>query len=686
LTVGKKLVGGYLVVAAMTAALGGFSTYQLAKVNAVTQELSATWMASLSTLGLANGDLSDIQRLQNKHILDPNPEWMEMDEKALAEAIKSFKEQMKKSEPTMVTDKEKELFRGLMGSLDTYLAAVDKVVAMSRQGKKKEAWIFARANTVVEFNKINDYLNQLVVYNIKGGADLAVTAETSYNVARNVNFGAILLVVLAAMALGLLITRQITRGVNAVGLAAEGIAQGELDQRLDVDSDDELGDMAQSMRAMTTYLKAIATAADGLSQGDLTVAVTPKSERDQLGTAVARMVTSLREVVGHVRAAATAVASAADSTGAAVHQTSSSMEEMAASIQQVAGNAETLAGNVEETSSSIEEMAASIQQVAGNGESLSSAVNQTSASIGQMAVTIEQVAGNVLEANQIAQKAADAAAGGSQAVEQTVAGMGHITRVMGELGTVIQGLGKSSAEIGNIVELIDDIAEQTNLLALNAAIEAARAGEHGRGFAVVADEVRKLAERSAKATKEIADLIKGIQRETQQAIESTRQGDEAIQAGTRLSTEAGRSLEQIVASVTTVTRLMSQITDATQEQSTASGQITQAADHMSKLTGQVSGATREQARSSEQIIRAVDHMNQLTRQVTGAAQEQKRSGDQIVGALEDINRQSLDLQRQAQSLLDAIAFFKDGQAAPPAREISINVAAAPRALATNGKR
>ncbi len=479
------------------------------------------------------------------------------------------------------------------------------------------------------------------------------------------------IVLLLSLSIYFLLKRSLKPLGEMVG-AIERIAEGDLDQRVEVRSQDEIGVMAKDFNGMVAYLHEVAAIAGAIGQGDMTRTLVPKSERDQFGRAISQMVGNLGGIIRQVREVSGQVSESSSQTRMAVNQTSEAMELVAASIAQVSDNAQSLAVAVEETSSSIEEMAASIQQVAGNADTLGAAVSQTSASIEEMAASVKQVAGNVAEANRVAEHSSTVAQEGRQAVEQTISGMQRINVAMSDVVSVIERLGNSSEEIGAIVSVIDDIAEQTNLLALNAAIEAARAGEHGRGFAVVADEVRKLAERSAQATGEIATLIKGIQKETEHAVASTQHGSSAIARGTQLAQSAGESLGAIVTAVGQVSTLMQQIAQATSEQDRAASQITQAVSAMSALTHQVTAATHEQAKGSEQIIKAVESMNRMTQQVSSATSEQRQGGERVVQAVSNISRLAGDLQGEAHRLLDEVSVFQlEGAtlrvpAAPPA--------------------
>lgn len=465
----------------------------------------------------------------------------------------------------------------------------------------------------------------------------------------------VLLFGLSLAGLAVIVSKALIAPLKRMTAIAQGVTQGELGQRIGVSGDDEVGRMERAFQEMIAKLSRIVGEVRAMAQ-----AVATEAERIRVGTEQMAIASRTQED--------------------AVDHTSRSMEAMASSIAEVAASAQSLSIGVETTSSSIEEMAASIHQVAQHSERLSEAVAQSSASIDAVVSAIREVASNVREAESVAVASTAVAHEGRQAVDQTIAGMQHINAVMTELVSVIEGLGRRSSEIGEIVEVINEIAEQTNLLALNAAIEAARAGEHGRGFAVVADEVRKLAERSSTATGEIAALIQGVRTETERAIQSTQRGEQAIEDGTRLANAAGATLGQMVQASDRVSALMGQIARAVEAQNQAAARITEAMEHMNQLTEQVALATREQAKGSEQIVEAVESMNRMTQQVSLATASQKEGGEQVVRAVDRIQQaaqesahstaaiaaSAVELAERAQVLLEAIAFFKT--AAPPSTE------------------
>lgn len=278
-----------------------------------------------------------------------------------------------------------------------------------------------------------------------------------------------------------------------------------------------------------------------------------------------------------------------------------------------------LHSSIEHLASSSEELSASAVQIAGGSTSQSSRAAQVSTATQEMSATIIEVARNVASAADAAKEASAVAVNGGRIVSGTITSMKGIACTAKESSATISALGDRSNQIGDIVNVIDDIADQTNLLALNAAIEAARAGEQGRGFAVVADEVRKLAEKTMKATKEIGEMIKAMQDETDKAIVSMREEVNAVESGVRLAEEAGQALEEIVSKVDVVTSMVHQVTTATEQQSAATEQIS------GDITA-VADVINETSASAQQIAKASQEMAELATSLKATVEVFRISG------------------------------------------------------------
>jgi methyl-accepting chemotaxis protein len=300
---------------------------------------------------------------------------------------------------------------------------------------------------------------------------------------------------------------------------------------------------------------------DRLAQGDLTVQVSVTSG-DELGSLAKRfneVVPKLREMIGRVAHVTDKVASAS--------------AELSATAEQMSKGAETLASRTTQTAAAVEEMNA----------------------------TVAEVAGNSGKAAQMAQETVGTASNGRNVVSETIAGMEKISDAVSQSAAIITALGKSSDQIGEIVRVIEDIADQTNLLALNAAIEAARAGEQGRGFAVVAVEVRKLAERTTKATKEIGDMIRQIQQDTRGAVSAMEEGTQKVKGGVTLVNRTGEALAKIVEMVTQSADMIRQIAVAADQQSAATQHIAEDLENVAKVTKESEAGANESARASHDL-------------------------------------------------------------------------------------
>ncbi len=343
---------------------------------------------------------------------------------------------------------------------------------------------------------------------------------------------------------------------------------------------------------------------------------------------------------------------------------SSSIIEMAASIEEVAEKSEVSSSSLMDTSSSIEEMSASVKEVASNIEFISTAAEETASAITEITASIKGVEENARSSLEMSKEAAADAEDGKKSVTHTIEGMKRIKEVVDDSARIIFVLGKRSKEIGDILKVIKHVAEKTNLLAVNAGIIAAQSSEDGVAFAVVADEIRELADRTASSIKEIANIIKTVQKESLDAVERIKVASISVSDGVRLSIQAGETLDKILHSVNkskdmnsqiaiatsdqtkgsrvvrdaieNVTDLLKQMTKATSEQATASEQIIKATENVMDISGEVKRITVEQAKGGSHIKQSINEVTKNIRDISKAIEEQKRGGEEVVRSMQDI--------------------------------------------------
>ena len=456
------------------------------------------------------------------------------------------------------------------------------------------------------------------------------------------------------------VTKRINRPVKRVLEAIKELSKGHLNARAQVDADDEIGEMAKTVDDMASNLEAYSNLLDKVARGDLSTKSNATDEDDTLAKAYNSILISLQQMLGETekltkaamegklsvrgnddglmggyKAIITGVNAIIDSIVVPIQESGDVLKKIAegdltvrmsgeyrgdyniikSNINLLAESFESalseVHAGVQATANASAEISSSSEQMSEGSQNQSAQTSEVAAAVEEMTKTILSTTQNTTEAAEAARNAGRAARQGGTIVEQTIEGMNKIADVVSQSASVVQTLGKSSDQIGEIIQVIDDIADQTNLLALNAAIEAARAGEQGRGFAVFADEVRKLAERTSKATKEIADTIKRIQTDTIAAVDSMNRGEEEIEKGRRLAGEAGQSLGKIIVEAEQVVDIISQVAAASEQQSATSEEISQSIEKINNVTKETASGIGQIARSSEDLNNLASNLQDL---------------------------------------------------------------------------
>lgn len=485
----------------------------------------------------------------------------------------------------------------------------------------------------------------------------------------NKSISIILLLNFLAVGLGLLIATMTANSIgkplrqisNSMAKLAYGDQNRNSTTRITeaiTDRKDEIGAIGRAFCGISDYMIGAVEVANKISTGDLTTDVKPYSEKDELGMAFREMTLYLGMSVKTIAEKAAIVNSSSNQLASASNEAGTATSQIATTIQQVAQGTTEQSASINKTVFSVEQMTRAIEGIACGAQEQANATSKAADITNQLNVAIEQVSRNAQTVVQQANIASTAAALGSNKVQETLKGMQEIKRSVDFSAQKIEIMGTQSKQINDIVDTIEDIASQTNLLALNAAIEAARAGEAGKGFAVVADEVRKLAEHTSSATKEIGSLIKSIQKVVAESVSAMEHEVKEVEKGVMIANEAGATLVDILKATEEVNRQAEESAAAATQMTASANELVTSVDSVSAVVEENTASTEQLSAGSSEVSQSIENIASISQENSAAIEEVSASAVEMAIHVENVSSSAASLAELAKDLQSIVLRFK----------------------------
>src|SRR3990170_7861846 len=493
-------------------------------------------------------------------------------------------------------------------------------------------------------------MNREVDNDIAGSVRVGVSLSSLNAELRNILIVSILMtgvIILLSIGIASAFVRMIIRPILDMAGAVTVVAEGDFSQSIDVKSRDEVGVLGNAFKKMVVSLKDMLKSVQDASKHVVSASHRISLSSNNVSEGAKKQSQSIEKISDSIDGINTSirdVANSIDMLSTSVMASSSSILEMESTIKEVADNTEVLETSVEETSSAIIEMSASIKQIADHADILADSAERTVLTVQEINLSIGTVEESARKAAMLSEKVSeDAAQKGLQSVRKTMEGMDNIRLTMDKLSQVISELGRRSTQIGGILTIIDEVTDQTGLLALNAAILAAQSGEHGRGFAVVADEIKELAEKTDASTKEIAQLIGDVQAEVTDAVTLTKEVLRSVEEGSKLSVESDVVLQKILVSAEESKEMAKIIEQSTVEQVNSIKDVTGSIGKINDMIKQIAHATQEQNLGTERILEATERVRDIAKMVKRATSQQADGSSQIAEAMTNVSTKIQDI-------------------------------------------
>jgi len=609
LKIRTKIIVGFTVVIAILLTLGIFCMSQMSKLNGHTLEIGTNWLPSVSHSSDMRTDLSDFRIKEYKHILSTTNEEMDAVEKEMDEVAKDLEDNTKTYEKLISSDEERKIFEQFSSEWNKYLQQHEKILKVSRRNLTDSAKRMITGESRKYYDATSKLLNEIVDLNDKGADIAVVRSKDNYGFSIWFIIGIIIISLVISIFIALFISGNIAKGINAIKISTQKLAEGDFNYNINVDSKDEIGDLKNSVDEVKANVSKLSESVftfinlskagkieeikfdekqfDGtyreiinglnvaaqtinvplnevlrifelIAKGDLTEQMkgTYDGVWNRLKIATNNITEANMAMVDKAKAIANGDLTIEIKKRSDKDELIQAFGDMIVAVSNVIADVKDATQNL---GTSSEEMTSTTMSLSQGASEQAAAAEEVSSSMEEMVANINQNTDNAQQTEKIAIKAAKDIIEGSQAVDLTVNAMRNISEK---------------------ISIIGEIAEKTDLLAINAAIEAARAGEYGKGFAVVASEVRKLAERSQIAAREI---------------------NEVSNSSLKIAEKSGKLLTEIVPDIEKTARLVQEISAASLEQNAGAKQINNAVLQLSQVTQQNASASEELSSSAEEL-------------------------------------------------------------------------------------